>query len=97
MPLPVDCCTWERHDYVINPCGLLNLEFYFLIHVAAELEPMACPRGSLSYSMEYALRAPLLEQRPYNPSSFELSILVDAVEAGLRLPLHPIIEECLRW
>ncbi|RWW28647.1 hypothetical protein GW17_00006865 [Ensete ventricosum] len=44
---------------------------------------------------EYALHAPLLEQRPYNPGSPGLSILVDALEAGLRFPLHPIIEECL--
>ncbi|RWW15984.1 hypothetical protein GW17_00020147 [Ensete ventricosum] len=27
----------------------------------------------------------------------EISILVDALEAGLRFPLHPTIVECLRW
>ncbi|RWW44824.1 hypothetical protein BHE74_00049381 [Ensete ventricosum] len=31
---------------------------------------------------EYALRAPLSEQRPYNPESSEISISVDALEVG---------------
>ncbi|RWW54056.1 hypothetical protein BHE74_00039403 [Ensete ventricosum] len=46
---------------------------------------------------EYALQAPLPEQRPYNPESSEISITVDALEAGLCFPLHPTIVECLRW
>ncbi|RZS24299.1 hypothetical protein BHM03_00057343 [Ensete ventricosum] len=46
---------------------------------------------------EYVLRALLPEQRPYHPKSTELSILVDALEAGLRFPLHPTIVDCLRW
>ncbi|RWV86393.1 hypothetical protein GW17_00051714 [Ensete ventricosum] len=32
---------------------------------------------------EYALRAPLSEQRPYNPESSEISISVDALEVGV--------------
>ncbi|RWV78678.1 hypothetical protein GW17_00060306 [Ensete ventricosum] len=44
---------------------------------------------------EYELHVPLLGQRPYDafPSGFGLS--TDALEAGLRLPLHPVIEACL--
>ncbi|RZR80928.1 hypothetical protein BHM03_00007038 [Ensete ventricosum] len=45
---------------------------------------------------EYALHAPLPEQRLYNLGSSELSILVDALEASLHFPLHPVIKECLR-
>ncbi|RRT58460.1 hypothetical protein B296_00046605 [Ensete ventricosum] len=45
---------------------------------------------------EYALCALLHEERPYNSGSYELSISVDALEVGLRFPLHPIIEECLK-
>ncbi|RWV85911.1 hypothetical protein GW17_00052250 [Ensete ventricosum] len=45
----------------------------------------------------YALRAPSPEQRPYQPQPSEISISVDALEAGLCFPLHPTIVECLRW
>ncbi|RZS21439.1 hypothetical protein BHM03_00054080 [Ensete ventricosum] len=44
----------------------------------------------------YVLRAPLPEQRPYQPQPSEINILVDVLEAGLRFPLHPTIVECLR-
>ncbi|RWW39821.1 hypothetical protein BHE74_00054806 [Ensete ventricosum] len=43
------------------------------------------------------LRAPLPEQQPYQTQPSEISISVDALEAGLRFPLHPTIVECLRW
>ncbi|RWW60686.1 hypothetical protein BHE74_00032337 [Ensete ventricosum] len=46
---------------------------------------------------EYMRHAPLSEQRPYSLGSSKLSISVDALEVGLRFPLHPIIEECLGW
>ncbi|RWW01545.1 hypothetical protein GW17_00035412 [Ensete ventricosum] len=65
---------------------------------------LAMAEGSLDairkcYSIpdEYALRAPLPEQHPYNSSSAKLSISVDALEADLRFSFHPIIEKCLGW
>ncbi|RWW53645.1 hypothetical protein BHE74_00039864 [Ensete ventricosum] len=65
---------------------------------------LAMAEGSLDairkcYSIpgEYALRAPLPEQHPYNSSSAQLSISVDALEADLRFSFHPIIEKCLGW
>ncbi|RWW47425.1 hypothetical protein BHE74_00046591 [Ensete ventricosum] len=44
---------------------------------------------------EYKLHVPLSRERPYDafPSGFSLS--TDALEAGLRFPLHPVIEACL--
>ncbi|RWW75014.1 hypothetical protein BHE74_00016996 [Ensete ventricosum] len=45
----------------------------------------------------YVLRAPSPEQRPYQPQPSEISISVDALEAGLRFPLHSTIVKCLRW
>ncbi|RRT36798.1 hypothetical protein B296_00055775 [Ensete ventricosum] len=44
---------------------------------------------------EYELHAPLPGEHPYDvfPSGFSLS--TDALEAGLRFPLHPVIEACL--
>ncbi|RRT37979.1 hypothetical protein B296_00057083 [Ensete ventricosum] len=45
----------------------------------------------------YVLRATSPKQRPYQPKPSEISISVDALEAGLHFPLHPTIVECLRW
>ncbi|RWW40812.1 hypothetical protein BHE74_00053748 [Ensete ventricosum] len=44
----------------------------------------------------YVLQAPLPEQRPYQPRPSEISISMDALEADLCFPLHPIVVECLR-
>ncbi|RZR71348.1 hypothetical protein BHM03_00004742 [Ensete ventricosum] len=46
--------------------------------------------------LEYTLHAPLPGQCPYSKGSLGFSVSVDALEAGLRLSLHPIIEECLK-
>ncbi|RWV78715.1 hypothetical protein GW17_00060268 [Ensete ventricosum] len=45
--------------------------------------------------LEYELHVPLPGEHPYNafPSGFSLS--TDALETGLRFPLHPVIEACL--
>ncbi|RWV79659.1 hypothetical protein GW17_00059178 [Ensete ventricosum] len=53
-------------------------------------------RECYSIPEEYVLRAPLVEHRPYNVGSSEISILMDALEADLHFPLHPTIVECLR-
>ncbi|RRT71316.1 hypothetical protein B296_00026337 [Ensete ventricosum] len=66
-----------------------------VISVVTE-ESLGSIRERYSISEEYALRAQLPQQRPYNPESSELSILVDALEAGLHFPLHPTIMECFR-
>ncbi|RWW17954.1 hypothetical protein GW17_00018096 [Ensete ventricosum] len=60
-------------------------------------EALGSIRECYSILDEYALWAPLPEQRPYNPGPSEISISVDVLEAGLRFPLHPTIVECLRW
>ncbi|RZS25564.1 hypothetical protein BHM03_00058785, partial [Ensete ventricosum] len=46
---------------------------------------------------EYGLHVPQPGQRPYSLDAPGMCISVDALEAGLRFPLHPLIEECLRW
>ncbi|RRT31871.1 hypothetical protein B296_00055539 [Ensete ventricosum] len=46
---------------------------------------------------EYGLHVPESGQRPYSLDIPGMCILVDALEVGLRFPLHPLIEECLRW
>ncbi|RWW59948.1 hypothetical protein BHE74_00033090 [Ensete ventricosum] len=45
---------------------------------------------------EYKLHVPLPGERPYDsfPCGFDLS--TDALEVGLRFPLHPVIKACLK-
>ncbi|RRT54823.1 hypothetical protein B296_00042201 [Ensete ventricosum] len=70
---------------------------YHDIASAISEEALESIRECYSIPEGYVLRAPLPEQRPYQPQPSEISILVDALEAGLRFPLHPTIVECLRW
>ncbi|RRT49176.1 hypothetical protein B296_00027233 [Ensete ventricosum] len=61
------------------------------------LESLATIRKRYSIPDEYILHVPGLGQRPYHPCPEGFSISIDALEAGLRFPLHPVIGECLRW
>ncbi|RRT35875.1 hypothetical protein B296_00045489 [Ensete ventricosum] len=54
-------------------------------------------RGWYSIAAEYGLHVPRPGQRPYSSDAPGMCISVDALEAGLWFPLHPLIEECLRW
>ncbi|RWW44647.1 hypothetical protein BHE74_00049581, partial [Ensete ventricosum] len=54
-------------------------------------------RGRYSIPAEYMLHAPRPGQRPYSSDAPGMCITVDALEADLWFPLHPLIEECLRW
>ncbi|RZS14951.1 hypothetical protein BHM03_00046717 [Ensete ventricosum] len=54
-------------------------------------------RGRYSIPVEYGLHAPRPWQRPYSSDAPDMCITVDALEVGLRFPLHPLIEECLKW
>ncbi|RWW22185.1 hypothetical protein GW17_00013634 [Ensete ventricosum] len=84
----------------IDAKSLRNLEVMKACHDIDSIvieESLDAIQQCYSILGEYALRAPLPKQHPYNPGSSELSISVDALEAGLRFPLHPLIEECLGW
>ncbi|RWW82095.1 hypothetical protein BHE74_00009468, partial [Ensete ventricosum] len=54
-------------------------------------------RERYSKTVEYGLHVPQLGQRPYSLDAPGMCISMDALEAGLQFPLHPLIEECLRW
>ncbi|RRT84645.1 hypothetical protein B296_00011508 [Ensete ventricosum] len=54
-------------------------------------------RERYSIPREYGLHVPQPGQRPYSSDVPGVCISVDALEAGLRFPLHSTIEECLRW
>ncbi|RZS20618.1 hypothetical protein BHM03_00053147, partial [Ensete ventricosum] len=58
---------------------------------------LAVIRERYNIPVEYELHVPQPGQRPYSSNAPDMCILVDALEAGLRFPLHPLIEECLRW
>ncbi|CAL9781501.1 unnamed protein product, partial [Musa acuminata subsp. burmannicoides] len=45
--------------------------------------------------MSYGLHAPSPGQHPYDPFPDGFGLSKDALEVGLRFPLHQVIEECL--
>ncbi|RRT42803.1 hypothetical protein B296_00041982 [Ensete ventricosum] len=57
---------------------------------------LAVIRERYSIPIEYGLHVPQPGQRPYSLDALDMCISVDALEADLRFPLHPLIEECLR-
>ncbi|RZS29059.1 hypothetical protein BHM03_00062730 [Ensete ventricosum] len=59
------------------------------------LESLATIRKRYSISTKYVLHTPAPGQHPYNTCPEGLNISIDTLEARLRFPLHPIIEECL--
>ncbi|RZS10768.1 hypothetical protein BHM03_00042037 [Ensete ventricosum] len=61
------------------------------------LESLATIRKRSSILTEYVLHAPAPRQRPYHTCPEGFNISIDALEAGLRFSLHPIIVECLGW
>ncbi|RZS25380.1 hypothetical protein BHM03_00058568 [Ensete ventricosum] len=58
------------------------------------LESLGSVRKRFSIPSEYVLYAPRSGQRPYHPCPGGFGISIDALEARLRFPLHPVIGEC---
>ncbi|RZR93245.1 hypothetical protein BHM03_00021705 [Ensete ventricosum] len=58
---------------------------------------IAVIRERYSISAEYGLYVLQPGQRPFSSDAPGMCISVDALEASLRFPLHPLIEECLKW
>ncbi|THU52136.1 hypothetical protein C4D60_Mb10t00820 [Musa balbisiana] len=46
---------------------------------------------------DYALLAPESGQRAYDPIPKGFALTLDALEAGLCFPLHPVISSCISW
>ncbi|RZS12659.1 hypothetical protein BHM03_00044149 [Ensete ventricosum] len=61
------------------------------------LESLRSVRKRFSIPNEYVLHAHRSGQRPYHPCPGGFGVSIDALKAGLRFPLHPVIEECLSW
>ncbi|RRT70112.1 hypothetical protein B296_00004814 [Ensete ventricosum] len=88
FPSPVDAKS-QRELEIMKSC-------HDVVSVKGE-EALGPIWECYSIPEEYVLRAPSAEQRPYSAGSSEISISVDALEAGLYFPLHPTIVEYLRW
>ncbi|RZR88098.1 hypothetical protein BHM03_00015612 [Ensete ventricosum] len=58
---------------------------------------LAAIRERYNIPAKYELHVPWSRQRPYSLDVPGVCISVDALEVSLRFPLHPIIEECIRW
>ncbi|RRT63389.1 hypothetical protein B296_00012422 [Ensete ventricosum] len=58
---------------------------------------LAAIREQYNIQAKYMLHISRSGQRPYSLDSPGVCISVDALEVDLRFPLHPIIEECIRW
>ncbi|RRT82752.1 hypothetical protein B296_00000344 [Ensete ventricosum] len=58
---------------------------------------LAVIRERYNIPIKFRLHVPQPGQCPYSLDAPGMCISVDALVAGLRFSLHPLIEECLRW
>ncbi|RRT84707.1 hypothetical protein B296_00010765 [Ensete ventricosum] len=58
---------------------------------------LAAIREWYNIPVEYGMHVPLPGQHPYSSDAPGVCISVDALEVGLRFPLHSTIVECLGW
>ncbi|THU72512.1 hypothetical protein C4D60_Mb04t12920 [Musa balbisiana] len=54
-------------------------------------------RGCFGILEDFTLIAPEPGQRAYDPIPKGFALTIDALEAGLRLPFHPVISSCVSW
>lgn len=54
-------------------------------------------RDHYSIPTEYKLYAPRPGQRAHDPFVDGFGLMLDALEVGLRFPLHLVIKACLSW
>ncbi|RWW30446.1 hypothetical protein GW17_00004988 [Ensete ventricosum] len=87
-PSPVDARVQRDLEVMMS---------YHDLDTAVTEGSLAVIRERYSIPTEYGLHVPEPGQRPYSLDVPGMCISVDALEAGLRFPLHPLIEECLKW
>ncbi|RWW61984.1 hypothetical protein BHE74_00030906, partial [Ensete ventricosum] len=94
---------WERLLDPLSPVDervLRDLEVMMSDHdldTTVTEGSLAVIREQYSIPAEYGLHVSQPGQRPYSLDALGICISVDALEAGLRLHFHPLIEEYLRW
>ncbi|RRT34332.1 hypothetical protein B296_00017985 [Ensete ventricosum] len=85
----------SRPPSLVDARVLRDLEVMKLDHdldTAVIEGSLAVIRERYSIPVEYGLHVPQPGQRPYSLDAPDMCISVDALEAGLRFPLHPLIE-----
>ncbi|RZR99254.1 hypothetical protein BHM03_00028768 [Ensete ventricosum] len=68
---------------------------YFNVDSTVTIRRLVEVRKNYFVPPKYKLHAPLSGERPYDTFLSGFSLSTDALEAGLRFPLHPVIEACL--
>ncbi|RWV92799.1 hypothetical protein GW17_00044792, partial [Ensete ventricosum] len=78
--------------------ALAVMRSYFNVDSIVTTHRLVEVRKNYFIPLEYELHVPLPRERPYDTSQCGFSLSTDALEAGLRFSLHPVIEACLeQW
>ncbi|RWW72475.1 hypothetical protein BHE74_00019718 [Ensete ventricosum] len=78
--------------------ALATIQSYFNVDSTVATRRLVEVRKNYFIPPEYELHVPLSGECPYDAFSCGFSLSTDALEAGLRFPLHPVIEACLeQW
>ncbi|RWW52779.1 hypothetical protein BHE74_00040784 [Ensete ventricosum] len=93
-PAPV-ASTLDLGAVMDCPSSLEAIKLCHDFYSTMSIESLATIRKRYSISAEYVLHALAPRQCPYHTCPEGFSISIDALEVGLRFPLHPVIGECL--
>ncbi|RWV81936.1 hypothetical protein GW17_00056606 [Ensete ventricosum] len=78
--------------------ALVVMQSFFNVDSIVTTRRLVEVRKNYFIPLEYELHIPLPGERPYNAFSCGFGLSTDALEAGLRFSLHPVIEVCLeQW
>ncbi|RWW58148.1 hypothetical protein BHE74_00035024 [Ensete ventricosum] len=75
--------------------ALVAMRSYFNVNSIVTTHWLVEVRKNYFIPSEYKLHVPLSGECPYDAFSCGFTLLTDALEAGLRFPLHLVIEACL--
>ncbi|RRT62255.1 hypothetical protein B296_00043530 [Ensete ventricosum] len=75
--------------------ALVAMQFFFNIDSVVMTRWLMEVRKNYFVPPEYELHAPLPGERPYDAFLSGFNLSTDALEAGLRFLLYPVIEACL--
>ncbi|RWW49678.1 hypothetical protein BHE74_00044122 [Ensete ventricosum] len=75
--------------------ALATMRSYFNVDSTVTTHWLVEVRKNYFVPLEYELHAPLPGKHSYDAFPCGFSLSINALEAGLRFPLHPVIEACL--
>ncbi|RZR91639.1 hypothetical protein BHM03_00019795 [Ensete ventricosum] len=77
--------------------ALVAMRYFFNVDSTMTNRWLVEVRKNYFIPLEYELHVPLSGECPYDAFPCYFSLSTDALEAGLRFLLHPVIEACLEW